>query len=342
MNKWIAESDETKRKAYVQIAEKIGMSPFAVEKDWWVTRTLSIIFDMEIGKHLIFKGGTSLSKAFNLIERFSEDIDLAVDREYFGYAGELTKKERQRLRKVSGKYVDEVFYPDLKVKFQEKGLHNARVELVEEVESDKDRTINIFYPNVIASPGYLAPKVQLEIGSRSLKEPFTFKTISSLVDEAYPSSDFAQDAFQVPTVNPERTLLEKIFLLHEEFQRPAERMRVNRLSRHLYDIFKLSQSPYAEKAFTNPELYQTIVEHRYKFNRIGHIDYNLHQPQTISMLPPERVLADWKADYETMLEQMIYEENAPSFDKLIVELKKLNDKINSLGWKFDFDFSIKK
>lgn len=111
MNKWIAESDETKRKAYVQIAEKIGMSPFAVEKDWWVTRTLSIIFDMEIGKHLIFKGGTSLSKAFNLIERFSEDIDLAVDREYFGYAGELTKKERQRLRKVSGKYVDEVFIP---------------------------------------------------------------------------------------------------------------------------------------------------------------------------------------------------------------------------------------
>lgn len=342
MNRWIAESDETKRKAYIQIAEKVGMSPFAVEKDWWVTQTLSIIFEMEIGQHLIFKGGTSLSKAFNLIERFSEDIDLAVDREYFGFAGELGRKARERLRKASGKYVDEVFYPDLKGKFKEKGFHNVRVELVEEVESDKDRTIKIFYPNVIASPGYLEPKIQLEIGSRSLKEPFSLQPISSLVDEVYQESDFAQDSFQVPTVNPERTFLEKIFLLHEEFQRPAERMRVNRLSRHLYDIFKLSQSPYAEKAFGDPELYQTIVEHRYKFNRIGHIDYNLHQPLTINIIPPEPVIAKWKADYEIMLEQMIYDENAPSFDKLIKELKQLNDKINSLDWIFEFDFSIKK
>lgn len=338
MNRWIAESDETKRKAYIQIAEKVGMSPFAVEKDWWVTQTLSIIFEMEIGQHFIFKGGTSLSKAFNLIERFSEDIDLAVDRKFFGFGVELSKKEREMLRKASGKYVDEVFYLDLKRKFEERGLHNVRVELVEDVESDKDRTINIFYPHVIVTPGYLEPKIQLEIGSRSLKEPFMFQTISSLVDKAYPNSDFAQDAFQVPTVNPERTLLEKIFLLHEEFQRPAEKMRMNRLSRHLYDIFKLSQSPYAEKAFSDPELYQTIVEHRYKFNRIGHIDYNLHQPKSIDMLPSESVIGKWKADYETMLEQMIYEENPPSFDELIVSLTELKKSINSLGWKFNFNF----
>lgn len=330
--------EDDRRVILEKIARKNNMLPFAVEKDWWVTQTLSIIFGMEIGKHLIFKGGTSLSKAFNLIERFSEDIDLAIDREYFGFGGELSKKERERLRKASGKYVDDVFYPDLKREFEEKGFQDVRVELVEEAESDKDRTIIVFYPHVIASPGYLAPKIQLEIGSRSLKEPFMLQTISSLADEVYPTSDFAQDAFKVPTVNPERTLLEKIFLLHEEFQRPAEKMRVDRLSRHLYDIFKLSQSPYAEKAFGDPELYQTIVEHRYKFNRIGHIDYNLHQPESINILPSAKVIDAWKSDYETMLEQMIYEENPPSFDELIVSLTELKNRINSLGWEFNFNF----
>ncbi len=96
MNKWLTQPDETKSNAYTQIAENIGLSPFAVEKDWWVTQTLAIIFEMEIGNHLIFKGGTSLSKAFNLIERFSEDIDLAIDREYFGFIGELSRKEREK------------------------------------------------------------------------------------------------------------------------------------------------------------------------------------------------------------------------------------------------------
>lgn len=297
---------------------------------------------MEFGNHLIFKGGTSLSKAFNLIERFSEDIDLAVDREYFGFTGELSKKERERLRKASGKYVDEVFYQDLQKRFQEKGFHDVTIELVEEAESDKDRTINIYFPHVIALPGYLQPRIQLEIGSRSLKEPFMLQTISSLVDEAYPNSDFVQDAFKVPTVNPERTFLEKMFLLHEEFQRPAEKMRVDRLSRHLYDIFKLSQSSFFEKALSDADLYSTIVTHRYKFNRIGHIDYNLHQPISIRMLPPDTVIENWKADYEIMLEQMIYEDNPPSFEDLIESLKELNSKINSLDWKFEFDFLVRK
>jgi predicted nucleotidyltransferase component of viral defense system len=81
------------------IASKMGMTPFAVEKDWWVSRTLEIIFQMDIAKYLVFKGGTSLSKAWKLINRFSEDIDLAIDKEYFGFTGELGKSQRDKLRK---------------------------------------------------------------------------------------------------------------------------------------------------------------------------------------------------------------------------------------------------
>ena len=98
------------------------------------------------------------------------------------------------------------------------------------------RIIEIYYPNIIQKPDYLEARIQIEIGCRSLKEPFTIRPISSLVDIFYPHMEFALPSIQVPSVNPERTFLEKIFLLHEEFQRPKEKMRSDRLSRHLYDV----------------------------------------------------------------------------------------------------------
>jgi len=95
------------------IATQKGMKPFAVEKDWWVSRTLEIIFQMEIAKHLVFKGGTSLSKAWNLINRFSEDIDLAIDKDFFGFTGELGKNQRDKLRKTAGLYTTGTFFKEL-------------------------------------------------------------------------------------------------------------------------------------------------------------------------------------------------------------------------------------
>jgi hypothetical protein len=285
-----------------------------------------------------FQGWNVAEQGMEIDRAVSEDIDLAIDRDFFGYDGELSKKERGRLRKASGIYVDTVLFNELKSAFEASGFNDLRMELVQEIESDKDRTIHIFYPNVIPSPGYVQPKIQLEIGCRSLREPFTMQSIASLVDESYPDSEFSREAVNVPTVNPERTFLEKIFLLHEEFQRPAEIMRVNRLSRHLYDLYKLSRTDFAEKALSNKDLYQTIVDHRYKFNRIGHINYNLHQPQTIHMLPPPQVMEVWKADYATMVEQMIYETNPPAFNELICELTRLKEKINSMEWKFEIEF----
>ncbi|MFJ1378063.1 nucleotidyl transferase AbiEii/AbiGii toxin family protein [Capnocytophaga canimorsus] len=92
---------------------------------------------------------------------------------------------------------------------------------------------------MVETKGYINPKVQIEIGCRSLKEPFMHRKISSFVDEMYSHLDFTEDSFLVPSVNPERTFLEKIFLLHEEFQKPKEKMRVNRLSRHLVVVFSI-------------------------------------------------------------------------------------------------------
>ncbi|NEW84347.1 MAG: nucleotidyl transferase AbiEii/AbiGii toxin family protein [Mariniphaga sp.] len=220
MIRWYNIPKQTKVNAYTQIAEKTGMANYAVEKDWWVVQTLSIIFEMEIAAHLVFKGGTSLSKAWGLIDRFSEDIDLAVDRSFFGFKGDLLKKQRTNLRKKTSAYISDTFYPALKSKFQEKGLSDVVFKLEEAKDSDQDpRIIEIYYPNVIESPGYIEPNVKVEIGCRSLREPFSIQTFSSLIDEHYSNAEFSLAPIEIPTVNPERTFLEKIFLLHEEFQR---------------------------------------------------------------------------------------------------------------------------
>jgi len=338
MNRWYIIPTETKANAYTQIAEKTGMAPYAVEKDWWVVQTLAIIFEMGIGAHLVFKGGTSLSKAWRLIDRFSEDIDLAVNRNFLGFDGDLSRGQISNLRKAANTYVSDVFYPALMAKFKEKGLVEVRFQIVEAETTDQDpRIIEVYYPNVIPTPGYIQPRVQIEIGCRSLREPFTDKSFSSLVDEHYPAAAFTQASINIPVVNPERTLLEKIFLLHEEFQRPAEKIRVDRLSRHLYDIYQLSKTEFADKAFENPALYETIVNHRYKFTRVGGVDYNLHQPKHINPIPIADLLEAWKKDYATMQEQMIYGDS-PSFDEMLASIKEFVAKINALDWEIEGDF----
>lgn len=341
-NKWYNIPEQTKINAYIQIAEKTGMASYAVEKDWWVVQTLAIVFEMEVSTHLVFKGGTSLSKAWRLIDRFSEDIDLAVDRTFFGFKGELSKKERTKLRKATSRYISEIFYPALQFKFQERGLIDVKFKIIEPESSDQDpRIIELYYPNVIESPGYIQPKIQLEIGCRSLREPFSVQTFSSLIDEHYPDTKFAQSAINIPTVNPERTFLEKIFLLHEEFQRPPEKIRVNRLSRHLFDVYQLSKTDFAKSAIINKDLYETIVKHRYIFTRLGGVNYNLHQPQTINPIPNYELIDAWKSDYKTMQEQMIYGES-PSFDEMIEAIQNFVTQINQLKWTMSAEFPIPK
>lgn len=325
---------------FSEIATQKGMKPFAVEKDWWVSRTLEIIFQMPIAHHLVFKGGTSLSKAWKLINRFSEDIDLAIDKEFFGFTGELAKNQRDKLRKTAGAYTTGTFFEELKQAFETKGLTGLYFVVIEAKDSDQDpRVLEIYYPNVLKpDTAYLFPRVQIEVSCRSLREPFTVQSFGALVDEFYADKDFAEPLFEVPTVNAERTFLEKLFLLHEEFHRPAEKMRVDRLSRYLYDVYHLNQAGIASKAFSNKELYETIVAHRYKFSRVGEVDYNLHHPNHLNPIPPREVITDWEADYAKMKEDMIYEEKKPRFEDLINNLMEIRIRLQAVEWEFELNF----
>lgn len=338
-------TDEEKVQIFQSVSEQVGMTPFAVEKDWWVSRTLEIIFSMEASDYLVFKGGTSLSKAWKLIERFSEDVDLAIDKDIFmpkdtkWSRGKLTK-----LRKEAGTYSTSQFFEELQTEFKKRGFENLNFKVVEAKDSDQDpRIIEIYYPNLIsATSDYIKPRVQLEIGSRSLREPFSLQDIGSLVDEVYAGRDFVDPLFKVPAVNPERTFLEKLFLLHEEFHRPIEKIRVDRLSRHLYDVYKLTKAGIAEKAIQDKELFETIVKHRYTFLRVGGVNYNLHDPKALNPTPVNDIIADWEKDYLTMQEEMIYEENKPTFSELINNLEKLKEELQKVSWKFELEFPLTK
>ena len=218
MKDWYDISVETKTTTYKEISQKIGLEANAVEKDWWVVQTLRVIFEMDCANSLVFKGGTSLSKAWGLINRFSEDIDLALDRKYLGFGETITVSQVRKLREASYKYISTVFYPQLKEKFEQVGFKDVTIQLAELKTKDQDPLIiEIYYPSFTASSVYVQPKILVEIGSRSLREPFTQRAFCSLVGEHYKELFFADKNITIPTVNPERTFLEKIFLLHEEF-----------------------------------------------------------------------------------------------------------------------------
>ena len=329
LSEWFKLTDVKKRNIFAETARQKALPVSSVEKDWWVVHTIFAIFSTEYADKLVFKGGTSLSKSWNLIERFSEDIDLSLDREFLGFADDLTKKEIQKLCYTSYEFLSTKFVAALELSFRKIGLENVIVKPQQVVNHDQDPLIiEIYHPKLTENDLYLRPDILVEIGSRSLKEPYSQQNINTFVSEIFSGMPFVDNhSIIVPTVNPERTFLEKMFLLHEEYQRPSEKMRVERLSRHLYDIEKLSQTSYFQKALSNKELYNTIVTHREKFSHLSGVDYTKHTHEHIQIVPPENLLPLWEKDYESMINSMVYGKKM-SFNELILSLYQVQIIIN--------------
>ena len=331
MNKWIKVPEKERIDIINKIAITTGLPNEAIEKDWWVTMTLSALFSCECAGHIVFKGGTSLSKAWNLIERFSEDIDISIDRAFFGFDGELTKKQIKNLRRASCSYIKDKLKNELNNKLQETGISNYFLLIEETEDSSKDpQTIEVHYQSLFASGSYISDKVMIEIGARSLMEPSENVRLRSIIADNYPQSDFADAYFSVPVVIPQRTFLEKAFLLHEEFQKPEENIRVDRMSRHLYDLERLMDTDFAQKALKDVSLYKSIIDHRSKLTAISGVDYATHAPDRINFVPPASVMEKWRDDYIAMQASMIYGESLP-FVKLIERIKELNEQFRRIG-----------
>jgi hypothetical protein len=326
---WLTLPHERRIDLLNQATAFTGLPVIAIEKDWWVTLALHASFSLPCSENIIFKGGTSLSKA--LIERFSEDIDLAIDRKFFGFENDISKTQIKNLRKKSCEFISTTFVEDLIEKFTEwHAIGECSLKAQSTKDSDKDpQVIEIHYKSVFDTSDYLPQKVLIEVGSRSLTEPTAPRAINSILSSQFPDLNFADKPFSVSTVLPQRTFLEKVFLLHEEFSQEAEKIRVHRFTRHLYDLEKLMDTDHGINALANTELYSNIVVHREKFNAIRGLDYANHKPGKIKIIPPDSIMKKWEADYQAMTQYMIY--GSPlAFDRLINRIAELQERINAI------------
>lgn len=329
MKEWFSLSESDRKEAIIQTSIDKGLPAAAIEKDWWVVTVLRAIFATKYAEHLVFKGGTSLSKAWGLIERFSEDIDLAMDRSFFDFGGALNRTKVSHLRKASCKFASEVFPDELSKTLKAQGVKDFSIHIGAFEDSDTDPiAIEIRYDSLVERMEYLEPRILVEISSRSLRDPFENRDIVSFIGEKYKGQPFADKPIKVPTVLPTRTFLEKLFLLHEEFQKPKTRPILSkRMTRHLYDISKLMDTEFGEAALKDKKLYSDIVEHRSVLTRISWMDYSTHAKKTLDFIPPDRVMKEWEKDYEDMDESMFYGKTEP-FEELINKLRALRERIN--------------
>lgn len=318
-------------------ADELGLAPSAVEKDLWVCWVLRELFRMEGGEHLTFKGGTSLSKCWGLIQRFSEDIDLVVDRAVLGFDGdaapEAGKSRRERERRAESvvaacrRHVGDVLLLALATAMRNQ-LGQAQAPFVALDPEDGDQqTILFSYPSRFSGAGYLRPVVKIELGARSDPEPNEQREIRPYVASAA-STGMDDYGFRVRAVAPERTFWEKVSLQHE-VEGGATGSRV-RLSRHYYDLWCLELKQVAASAFESPELFQRVVQHRRLFFRRSAAAQSTLALGTVRIVPAAERMSDWRADFEAMRETMFFEE-PPSFDAIMEVARELEQRINQLG-----------
>jgi Nucleotidyl transferase AbiEii toxin, Type IV TA system len=328
---WLKIAEERRIEILNQASNISGLPAIAIEKDWWVTLALKASFELKYSPSIVFKGGTSLSKGWNLIERFSEDIDLAIDRNFFGFEGDISKSQIKNLRKTSCEFISTTFLEDLTKRFTEwKVIDECKLNAQPVTDSDKDpQVIEIHYNSVFDKSDYLPQRVLIEVSSRSLMEPSESREINSILSAAFPDQAFTTEAFSISTVLPQRTFLEKIFLLHEEFSQDTAKIRIDRLSRHLYDLEKLMDTEHGKAAISDTELYKGIVTHREKFNPLRGLDYSNHIPSKTKIIPPDTVINEWEKDYQAMTQNMIYGDPL-NFDNLIKRIQELQKRINAI------------
>lgn len=327
------------RKVLTQTGERTGLLENSIEKDWWVCTILKSLFETSCRDSLMFKGGTSLSKGWGLIDRFSEDVDLSIHHSFFKI-DKTNKNQKDKLRKAGRKYVHEVLSAELVERLKAKGVRNFNIEnvttitrngIVEPIDSDKDPTVILVYYDSVLKEGnpYVRPVVKIEVSCLSMDEPFEFRKIKTMISEQFEEVDSDTDSV-IRTVVPTRTFLEKAFLLNEEFQKDHPRFK--RMSRHLYDLERMMDTPYGMDALRDKDLYNRIIEHRKTYYAVKYVDYSLHAPSSIKICPPDAEMDRWKADYNAMRQSFIYGDSLP-FDRLMERMRELEDRFHNLTFR---------
>lgn len=332
MNSFIREPESERKLIFEEASARLGLPAVSIEKDFWVCWTLRKLFALPdgIGEALCFKGGTSLSKAWKLIERFSEDIDIVVGREHLGFVEEKaispdltanqTKKRLKKLRKACSKFIAEKLGPQLNNVLQEELQYSY--SLVPDPLDPDAQTLLFRYPSVFTegTASYLRREVKIEMGARSDTWPAFDKEIIAYAVDVLP--DVFDDAVTtVKVVDAKRTCLDKMLLLHEENCRPGTKPKKERLSRHYYDLHHLIAAGIASEAIQNEELLNKVIEHRSIFFSYDWMKWEEFRIADLKISPKAETMSFWEQDYRIMSAEMFFGD-PPDFN---VILKSVED-----------------
>lgn len=328
MNRIVLLEAHEREEIFSEAAFEMGTTPAIIEKDFWVVWTLDKIFaDERLNKILMFKGGTSLSKAFNLIGRFSEDIDLILDwREVISEDPQKDKESKtkqvkfnEQINENTKSYIKEQLLPIIQT------LLSPFCDC--KIDDDNPFNINISYPATFKD-GYLRNEILLEIGPLASWLPYDSFAISPYIVDVFPTL-FDRLSCQVNTILAKRTFWEKATILHQEVNRSEEKPLPLRYSRHYYDLAIMAKANVKNEALSDLELLRQVVEFKNKFYPASWAKFDDAKPRSFRLVPPKSRIAELARDYKAM-GNMIFDKKL-SFDEIIDTLKNLEKEINALG-----------
>lgn len=326
-----ADRQETLEVAYQRHLER---APALLEKDVWVVWCLRALFDAPFAEHLVFKGGTSLSKAYDVIERFSEDVDLTYDIRALvedDQAGQPQELSRARVRSLTAeirktllpRFIDDEVTPHLKNRLSAEGLQAT-------IERDGDDLL-VFYDAAVEYPAYVQPRVKLEFGGRSTGEPAEPRLVECYLAAAFPEFSFPSATPRV--MNPKRTFWEKATAIHVFCRVGAFRGGAG-FARHWYDLTRLDAVGYADQAMSDRDLAEAVADHKSKFFAAKGpggelVDYHLAVHGGLQLVASGEAYDLLAADYAAMVEAGYLDGDIPSFAVLMTSCQSLQDRVNA-------------
>lgn len=325
------------RGLFFRTASDIKKMPLEIiEKDYWVVWVLKELFSLEkLKPFLTFKGGTSLSKIYGLIDRFSEDIDLSIEREFFGFGAphdleNAPSKKKQsaiieNLSKVCSTYVQTQMLANLKDTFSAKLAITDGWQLFPDQKDPDAQTLLFAYPSETSKVGYIRPLVKIEIGARSEHWPVSEHRVQSYVKEAL-KEKIHEPEITVRVLNAERTFWEKATILHQYAHLPEDKKLPPRISRHYYDFFRLLNSEVKKKALLEIALLERVAVHKSIYFASSWASYGTARKKTLKLFPPARILKELEKDYVLM--QSMLTREVPAWELILKTIEDFEAEFN--------------
>lgn len=314
------------------LAPVMGRRAEILEKDIWLCQVLGLLFTLPSRKPMAFKGGTSLSKVYKAIERFSEDIDVTVDyRSLIHNAPDLESltsntqrsKLSNALKEALAQHVHSELVPELKTALSN-AIHSQQVII--EVSADAEK-LWVYYPSAVENEDeYLRPCILIEFGGRNSTLPKSVEKITADIASHLP--EIALPTAEVSVLSATRTFWEKATLIHVECHRANPRLDAGRLSRHWYDLVRLADSEIGRQAIQDIELLRDVLRIKETFYRSSFSRYDLCLSGELMLVPDMPLLEALRKDYRAMLAAQMFYGSVIEFDQIEDRLRSLETEIN--------------